>query len=643
VGWLLSIISPHFYRHNVDDIQELMISLKKTENTILLLILGLTPLLFCNQMQYNFHTPKYLFLQLAIFFAIAIILLRKHISFQINLLDGLVLFRLLWFIPLFFMTDRYANLFDNVDIFAYLALFYFAIQLIFDNRSRAGTIDFMKIAVSVIGIACSIEALYGLLQYIGLDIFHPGGYQSYESSVVGTFGSANSMGAYLAASFPFLIYRFYTQKKKIYKYVIGFCGLIILCALVLTLSRGAWLALFGGLFFLAYPVLHRFFRKRFQNKYIKIGIIIIISLVILMSLVGIYHLNADSALGRIFIWKVSGLMIKDYPILGVGYGNYGFQYLNYQAKFFDNPENAIYYEKACGIKLAHSEFVHITAETGIIGLVFFCLLIALFFIFSKQVLASQIDDKSRNLVRIFVASFIVIILHSAVDSVLHTLPISIMFYFSLAMMSALSKRYSGNMTRYSKSIGFNLKANKLMLFIWIIILLFNIYRIVYKGIGYVYWKNGQNEVAQGNWENGIREYEKARIYLLDNGELQFHLGAAYSYTGIYEKAIDLLTQSLEKFNDKNIYLTLGYAYRISGNYQKAEENFKTVIRMYPQLLLPHLWLAEMYYESGEIDESIRELKIIIDAKPKIISQDVIFIKQDAKMLLQTIQSLRTNK
>lgn len=419
--------------------------------------------------------------------------------------------------------------------------------------------------------------------------------------------------------------------------------MIILCALVLTLSRGAWLALLGALFFLAYPVLHRFFRKRFQSKYIKISIVIIISLVILISLIGVYHLNADSALGRIFIWKVSGLMVKDYPILGVGYGNYGFQYLNYQANFFDNPENAIYYEKACGIKLAHSEFVHITAETGIIGLVFFCLLIILFFIYSRKILLSQIDKEISNLVRIFIAAFIVIILHSAVDSVLHTLPISIMFYFALALISVLSKEYYGKEIKCFRSITFNLKTNKLMLLVGIALLIFNVYQVVYKGIGYVYWKSGQNEVAQGNWENGIRGYENAINYLPNNGELQFHLGAAYSYTGIYEKAIGLLTQSLEKFNDKNIYLTLGHAYRISGCYQKAEENIQIVIRMYPQLLLPHLWLAEMYYETDELDKSVLELRLIINAEPKIISQDVIFIKQDAKMLLQTIQSLRINK
>jgi len=615
-----------------------MISLKKTENTILLLILGITPLLFCNQMQYNFHTPKYLFVQFAVFFAIAIILFRKHISLQINLLDSLALFRLLWFIPLFFMTGRYANLFDNVDIFAYLALFYFAIQLIFGNRSRAGTIDFMKVAVSVIGIACSIEALYGLLQYIGLDIFHPGGYQSYESLVVGTFGSANSMGGFLAASFPFLIYLFYTQKKKICKYVIGFCGLIILGALVLTLSRGAWLALLGGLFFLAYPVLHRFFKKRFQDKYIKVGIVIIISLVILMSLIGIYNLNADSALGRIFIWKVSGLMIKDYPILGVGYGNYGFQYLNYQAKFFDNPENAIYYEKACGIKLAHSEFVQITAETGIIGLVIFCLLIILFFIYSRKILLSQINDKNRISVRIFIAAFIIIILHSAVDSVLHTLPISIMFYFALAVMSALSKEYSGEEIKCFRSITLNLKTNKLMLLVGIILLLFNIYRIVYKGIGYVYWKNGQNEVAQGNWENGILEYENAIKYLPNNGELQFHLGATHSYTGQSEKALEIIQQSQNSFNDKNIYIVLGITLMDMGNYEEAEENLRKVTYMYPQLLYPHFLLAQLYHRTGFVSRAVSELQYILEVNPKILSDDVRAIKRDARRYLYFLQN-----
>jgi len=104
--------------------------LNRAENLILYLILGVTPFLFCNQMTYNFHTPKYLFMQVAVFSAVMMILLKSEIRVCINLLDSLVLFRLLWLLPLVFFTARYANLFENVDILTYLVIFYFIIQLV---------------------------------------------------------------------------------------------------------------------------------------------------------------------------------------------------------------------------------------------------------------------------------------------------------------------------------------------------------------------------------------------------------------------------------------------------------------------------------------------------------------------------------
>lgn|GEM_PF-2217810 len=72
-----------------------MTDLQKAGNTILYLILGVTLLLFCNRMIYNFHTLKYLFSQLPIFSAVMIILVKSKIRVCINLLDSLVLLRLL--------------------------------------------------------------------------------------------------------------------------------------------------------------------------------------------------------------------------------------------------------------------------------------------------------------------------------------------------------------------------------------------------------------------------------------------------------------------------------------------------------------------------------------------------------------------
>ncbi|MBA7561142.1 hypothetical protein ES708_02777 [subsurface metagenome] len=42
---------------------------------------------------------------------------------------------------------------------------------------------------------------------------------------------------------------------------------------------------------------------------------------------------------RIAIWKFTGMMIKDHPILGSGIGTYKYNTLRYQAEFFEQGDN----------------------------------------------------------------------------------------------------------------------------------------------------------------------------------------------------------------------------------------------------------------------------------------------------------------
>jgi len=606
----------------------------KALNLTLYLILGLTPFLFCNQMMYNFHTPKYLFMQFSVFLFLWLSLCRTRFNLKVNLIDALVLLRFLGLIPLAGFSVLYSGFFRNADIFFYLVLFYLLIQIALDGQDLAGIFIVLKNSAGLFTIVCSVTGVYGLMQYFGWDIFHPGGYQSYESNVVGTFGSANSMGCFLAILMPFCLYSFLTSQKKVVKVILCFFIAAIISALILTLSRGAWVALIGGLLFLAYPSIRNFLRHKVKRKSVIIGLVTLLILILGAIIVALFFLNKDSALGRIFIWKVSGLMIADHSIIGVGYGNYGYQYLNYQQMFFDNPANFIYYDKACNIKLAHSEFMHITAETGIIGMILFCSLIVLLFKKAKDVLKIQRDKEETLLLRVIVASFIIIVIHSLVDSVLHTLPISIMFYFTIAVISAISKKQSEPGIIISRNIRFSRKIHAVIISLGLILLLFNTYRVIRKGIGYVYWKNGQVAVHNQKWNEGILEYREAIHYLPKEGELQFHLGAAYAYTGQFEKALPLIQQSQMTFNDKNIYLVLGQVYLQKGEYQKAEENFKTVTYMYPQLLSPHLLLAQLYQKTGYHSLAVSELEFIISSEPKIISDEVKAIKQDAKRYLQ---------
>ena len=73
-----------------------------------------------------------------------------------------------------------------------------------------------------------------------------------------------------------------------------------------------------------------------------------------------------------------------------------------------------------------------------------------------------------------------------------------------------------------------------------------------------------------------------------------------------------------------------------GEYDDAEKSLKTVSEMFPNLLLPHLWLAQMYYKIGRKELASSELELIRKAKPKVMSEAVKAIKQDAERLLQLL-------
>ena len=94
--------------------------------------------------------------------------------------------------------------------------------------------------------------------------------------------------------------------------------------------------------------------------------------------------------------------------------------------------------------------------------------------------------------------------------------------------------------------------------------------------------------------------------------------------------------TLHNFNDKNIYITRGYSYSKLKMYKMAKNNFRIALNMYPNLLLPRLWLSKIYINQKRIDDAINELNTIIRINPKIINNEVLNIKSEAKKLLDYI-------
>ncbi len=152
-----------------------------------------------------------------------------------------------------------------------------------------------------------------------------------------TFGHPNYLGAYLAISFPFLLYFINTTKTLWARIFTGLTIIVSLFALYLTLNRGGWLACFAGslLFFILYLI-------KTKSKHLTRNIIlttVIHSLILTSFFTGIWgfggkerqdDLTVDS--GSIYLRiqeaKFAWSKIIEHPILGYGPETYYYLSLN---------------------------------------------------------------------------------------------------------------------------------------------------------------------------------------------------------------------------------------------------------------------------------------------------------------------------
>lgn len=72
--------------------------------------------------------------------------------------------------------------------------------------------------------------------------------------------------------------------------------------------------------------------KEYHGK--AVVALLLLSVILITGGIGIYHLKADSAKGRLFMWKISSLAVVKKPISAYGIGNFVYAYGQEQEKYF---------------------------------------------------------------------------------------------------------------------------------------------------------------------------------------------------------------------------------------------------------------------------------------------------------------------
>lgn len=237
-----------------------------------------------------------------------------------------------------------------------------------DTRKHVLRFSYFSVCVSWGFMLCgALEAIGGLRQLYG---FAASGHSRY--ALTGSFFNPGPYAGYLAMVLPVCLHLYLciSKDKTVIHYLekgmIALTGILILCVLPATMSRSAWIAAAVGCGWVTY--MHRDKRRwyvlweRYKRRYVLWGTGIFF--VLILGGVGAFVLKPDSALGRLFMWKVTCKAIANHP-WGCEKG-FAFAYGEAQESYFEQGNYAVWEERVAGSpEYAFNEYLSLALTEGI--------------------------------------------------------------------------------------------------------------------------------------------------------------------------------------------------------------------------------------------------------------------------------------
>jgi len=600
-------------------------------------------------------------------------------------------FPILSFIAICFLSLIWSNSFftslKELPLFLAGPLLYFIITNNISNERQINRIlDILLIVGGLFGI-------YGIFQYKGID-FSFWARNVGRLQVFGLFGNVNYFAEYLIVPLPIAVSLFLASRNKFKKILLLIAILAIGTSLIVTFTRGSYLSFGVSLIFMFFLFLISRGKNFIKNNK-KIFIIILVVIIIITFLfivpttlnksstviskiksrISVTQLTQDSSYNRrIAIWKFTGMMIKDHPLLGSGIGTYKYNTLRYQAEFFAQGENRSLYPHGFADK-AHNEYLQLWAELGIIGLGIFIWLILSYFSYGLKILRKIKDEYKQGIIIGLMGAVVAVLVDGVFGFPLHLPATIILFWITLGLTIALGETEKEEKKPEIMLDSFNQKNKKErekqdykirkdnmqsyitrftpILYILIIFLtIFLCITVSRPFVARIYWYYANKEIEKENWDKAIKTYEEAlkwdpylgEIYydigkILQNRELYgiakkylekaakyidlpglpLDLAVIYLKNGMLEEAAIKLKQAISYQSDEKsmlpLYSELGNTYLQLERYKPAEIAFKNALKINPDFVNAHYGLAGAYLKQNLSDKALIELQKVIDLAP----------------------------
>lgn len=538
----------------------------------------------------------------------------KDLHFRFSFTDGwLLAFSGYWFLRHYVSGNVCPT---SALLFLLLIAVYFLIRVLFsiDRNSR----PFLLVFLYLTGI---IEVIWGLGQLYGFwDTYH---------SLYKFTGSLFNPGPYsglLATLFPLALGQ---SLEKTDKNTSGFlrsagliCSVSILLLLPAGMSRSAWLAAICGS---SWVLLRHFplpdtLRQFYAKKRIYFFLLLAAgALFVAGAGQGMYKLKKASADGRLLIWQISGTAVREAPLTGQGPGSFAGIYGNTQASYFATHPHSSEEEYLAGTpRYAFNEYLQISLELGIIGLILFTGLVLSAL---RQAFKQQQSGLAGALTAFLVFAFF--------SYPLRILPLSLLFFMLLAACSSPASTPLSPGRR----------------------LFFHLLFLTFCGVciraGYQLheqqnylqqWQEEKKYFDMEIYEGTVDHYRRLYPQLKEFAPFLFEYGQCLSKTGQFQESIWVLSEGAQKSSDPMFYNIIGKNELALGHYKAAEAAFMQAFHRVPHRLYPLYLLAKLHLYNGHYEKARQIIRQALEQKPKVMSPAIEDMKNELKKLYEQLPS-----
>jgi len=243
--------------------------------------------------------------------------------------------------------------------------------------------------------------------------------------IVSTFGNPNVYGTYLLLAIPLAAACIVYVKNPFYKLcALGITGLLTI-NLLLTLSRGCYLALAlsAGIFVLI-------IEKRLIVAFIPalVGSLFVLPPTVVNRLLSIVNFQDTSTAFRLSIWQGSLRILQDFWMIGLGQGidAYNRVYPYYAFAAIVSPHS-------------HNLFIQIFVEMGIVGLLVFIAVLACFFRTMVNFLRNATEFRLQVVAAAMIAAAIGFLFQGIFDHVFYNYRVMLTFYIFVGLGMAFAR------------------------------------------------------------------------------------------------------------------------------------------------------------------------------------------------------------